>query len=101
MQIKYPEGALIQLLYMSTTSLSETLNFSRNVEITLDSELIAIEDVIGLEDASNRTDCILHYIKDHPFPNHKLTKEVLSFNTDKKTFSDIQTEVKDRIQKSN
>lgn len=58
----------------------------------------AYEDIITIEEQSNGTDCKLHYIKEHPFPNHKLTKEVMSISIDGNLRSHLQTEVRNRIQ---
>ncbi|XP_052099544.1 ceramide kinase 1-like isoform X1 [Mytilus californianus] len=58
----------------------------------------AYEDIISLEKLSgDGKACRLHYIQDHPFPNHKLTKEYLNITSEDKVLRDFEETLSKKI----
>ncbi|XP_071167154.1 uncharacterized protein [Mytilus edulis] len=55
-------------------------------------------DIISLEKVSSDWKaCRLHYIQDHPFPNHKLTKEHLDIKSEEHVLRDFQETLSKKI----
>lgn len=55
-------------------------------------------DIISLEKVSSDWKAYrLHYIQDHPFPNHKLTKEHLDIKSEEHVIRDFQETLSKKI----
>ncbi|XP_052099547.1 uncharacterized protein LOC127734030 isoform X1 [Mytilus californianus] len=59
---------------------------------------ITYENILTIENASgDRRTSRLYYIQDHPFPNHRLTKEYVEFDADEGTYVQLQKTILENI----